>query len=172
MRKRIIEKKTLTDCERKELNKQYAMKFVGIYIQYIINGVFLKLLDIFLSSLAIQIALLPVMLWFYYEIPTYAIVINIFVIPFAAVLVIVSVAGGLIGIVCLPVAKYVLGSAYVLLKFYSVICDIFSKLPNHMIIAGKPDMWQILLYYIILVDILVAVDMKNILMDRSGRPKG
>ena len=149
--KRIIEKKTLTDCERKELKRQYTIKFAGIYIKYILNGIFLKLLDIFLSSLAIQIALLPVMLWFYYEIPAYAIVINIFVIPFAAVLVIVSVAGGLIGIVCLPVAKYILGSAYVLLNFYSLICDIFSKFPNHMIIAGKPDIWQILLYYIILI---------------------
>lgn len=109
----------------------------------------------FLSSLAIQITTLPIILYFYYEFPLYGVFINIIVIPLASLLVIVCAAGGIVGLIFLPLAKFILGASYILLNIYETVCTGVSKLPYHMVITGKPDIWQIVMYFAILTASLI-----------------
>lgn len=113
-----------------------------------------KLGQMFLMSSAVQLTTLPVMLYFFFEIPLYGIVINLFVIPLASVLVILSFSGGVAGCIYMPLGKFILSNAYWLLKIYEAICRVFQKLPSHMLIIGRPCWWQLLLYYLILSGIL------------------
>ena len=113
-----------------------------------------KLGQMFLMSSAVQLTTLPVMLYFFFEIPLYGIVINLFVIPLASVLVILSFSGGVAGCIYMPLGKFILSNAYWLLKIYEAICRVFQKLPGHMLIIGRPGWWQLLLYYLILSGIL------------------
>lgn len=113
-----------------------------------------KLGQMFLMSSAVQLTTLPVMLYFFFEIPLYGIVINLFVIPLASVLVILSFSGGVAGCIYMPLGKFILSNAYWLLKIYEAICRVFQKLPGHMLIIGRPCWWQLLLYYLILSGIL------------------
>lgn len=113
-----------------------------------------KLEQMFLMSSAVQLTTLPVMLYFFFEIPLYGIVINLFVIPLASVLVILSFSGGVAGCIYMPLGKFILSNAYWLLKIYEAICRVFQKLPGHMLIIGRPCWWQLLLYYLILSGIL------------------
>ena len=113
-----------------------------------------KLGQMFLMSSAVQMTTLPVMLYFFFEIPLYGIVINLFVIPLASVLVILSFSGGVAGCIYMPLGKFILSNAYWLLKIYEAICRVFQKLPGHMLIIGLPCWWQLLLYYLILSGIL------------------
>lgn len=113
-----------------------------------------KLGQMFLMSSAVQLTTLPVMLYFFFEIPLYGIVINLFVIPLASVLVILSFSGGVAGYIYMPLGKFILSNAYWLLKIYEAICRVFQKLPGHMLIIGRPCWWQLLLYYLILSGIL------------------
>lgn len=113
-----------------------------------------KLGQMFLMSSAVQMTTLPVMLYFFFEIPLYGIVINLFVIPLASVLVILSFSGGVAGCIYMPLGKFILSNAYWLLKIYEAICRVFQKLPGHMLIIGRPCWWQLLLYYLILSGIL------------------
>ncbi len=116
-----------------------------------------KVINTFLSSLAIQITTLPIILYFYYEFPLYGVFINIIVIPLASLLVIVCAAGGIVGLVSLPLAKFIFGTAYILLNIYEAVCIKISTLPYHMIITGKPDIWQIVVYFAILVVLLIVL---------------
>lgn len=116
-----------------------------------------KVTNTFLSSLAIQITTLPFILYFYYEFPLYGIFINIIVIPLASLLVVVCVAGGILGLVFMPLAKFILGSAYILLNIYETVCGVAAKLPYSVIITGKPAIWQMVVYFALIAVMLVAV---------------
>lgn len=116
-----------------------------------------KVLSIFLSSIATQLTTLPFILYFYYEFPLYGIFINIIAIPLASLLVIVCAIGGVIGTVCMPLAKFILGSAYILLNIYETICKAVAKLPCNIIIIGKPSIWQMVVYFALLGIALIAV---------------
>lgn len=110
-----------------------------------------------LLSASIQLMTVPVVLYFYFEIPVYGIVINLFVLPLAAFVVVLSFLGGVIGCICQPLGMVLLGGVFYVLKFYERICFLFQKLPGHMQILGRPDWWQILCYYMVLAVIFLYI---------------
>lgn len=112
----------------------------------------------FLAGISIQLSTIPVILYFFYEYPLYSIFINLIIIPLASLLVSLSAIGGIIGIFCIPAARFILGGTYYLLKLYEGVCNFFNKLPNHIIVTGRPALVQIVIYYSILVIILFLLD--------------
>jgi len=125
-----------------------------IYQKYISYIFIEKIINIFLASLSIQIATLPVTLYFFYEFPLYGIFLNIIVIPLASLLVIICATGGITGLVSVPFAKFIMGSACLVFNIYETACKIFLKLPFNTIITGKPEIWQVVIYYTILGAVL------------------
>ncbi len=126
-----------------------------------------KAADMFLTGLSVQAATLPVILYFFYEFPTYGIFVNIAVIPLASLLVTTAALGGILGLISPVLSKFVLGSTYMLLNFYEGICKIIQKLPFNVIIAGKPKMAQIAIYYLIIF--IVCVLTKHFLSGENAR---
>lgn len=114
------------------------------------RGVLERSASMLLLSASIQLMTVPVILYFYFEIPLYGIVINLFVLPLSAFAVVLSVLGGVIGCICQPLGMLLLGGVFYVLKFYERICLLFQKLPGHMQIMGRPDWWQLLGYYAVL----------------------
>lgn len=106
-----------------------------------------RILSMFLASLSVQLMTLPVLLYFFYEIPVYGIIINLLVIPLASVVVLLSMLGGLSGCVFLPLGRLVLGSVFYLLRLYEWVCAFFGRLPGHMQILGCPAGWKIVVFY-------------------------
>ena len=142
-------------------NKRDFYKYLLMHLKYLSYIIFEKIIDLFLSSLSIQIITFPVILYFYYEFPLYGIFINIIVLPLVSLLVITAAVGGLAGLACLPLAKFVLGSAYILLNIYETVCKVAAKLPYNIIITGRPENWQIIIYFIILFFIFYIVIYKD-----------
>lgn len=115
------------------------------------------IISMLLTSISVQLMTLPVLLYFFFEIPLYGIVINLFVIPLASFVVLLAFAGGSMGCLCLPLGKLLLGSVYYLLRFYEKICRFFQHLPGQIQILGRPSVWEIILYYIGLSGLLVII---------------
>lgn len=109
-----------------------------------------KILSMMIASLSVQLVTLPIMLYFFYEIPLYGILLNLLVIPLASLLVLLSFVGGFIGCIFLPAGRWVLGGVYFLLKFYEILCRFFQRLPGQIQILGRPEPWVILVYYVLL----------------------
>ncbi|MBO5351673.1 MAG: DNA internalization-related competence protein ComEC/Rec2 [Lachnospiraceae bacterium] len=105
-----------------------------------------------LSGGMIQCVTLPVSLWFYYELSPYSVVLNLIVIPLVSMI----LGGGLLSMVlgivvsgCLfPVAGIPAGGTYLLLEFYEWLGGITQKLPWSFVLVGRPEVWQIVGYYI------------------------
>lgn len=112
------------------------------------------LIQSLLVSTAIQISTLPVMLYFYYEVPTYGVLLNIFVLPFASLLLTLAALAAVLGLFFLPIARFLFGTVVFILHFYARICELFQQLPRPVSLIGRPEAWRIFLY---IVFIAVAV---------------
>lgn len=109
-----------------------------------------KLKEDFVSGVGIQITTLPVVAFYYYEIPTYAVFLNLLVIPLLAVVLVSGVCGIVAGLYCIPLAKVLVFPADVILSFYRWLCRLTLHLPYSQIIVGKPSAGKLLIYYLVL----------------------
>ncbi len=102
-----------------------------------------------LSSLAATLATLPVQLWFFYEAPVLAVVINLLVLPFMKPMLIVGLFSLIPGF----------GTAGILdrgiLWWYETLCGLFDGLPFGSWNPGRPQPWQMLIYYMALGGIVL-----------------
>lgn len=93
-------------------------------------------------SLSVTLASMPVQLWFYQEIPVYGIMVNLLVIPFMKPLLITGFAAMLI-----PGLELLGYFDCVVLQGYDILCGFFHSLPFCTWNPGRPDLWQVTLYY-------------------------
>lgn len=105
----------------------------------------------FFTAAAIQFTTLPLVAWNYYEIPIYALLVNLAVLPCVGVLLKFGVFGGLLGIGWLSAARVILLPCRLLLSVINEICMFVAKLPGAMWITGRPDVWRIAVYYGVLI---------------------
>ena len=117
----------------------------------------LKIVSGAYASLAINVTLFPIMLWFYYEISNYSIILNMVVIPLMSVMLGFGIFGSLLAFWVNSVGKICLRLCNLILQFFGGISRMAIKLPMSRIVFGKPDMWKVILYYIVLVLILTLV---------------
>lgn len=104
-----------------------------------------------LAGLAIHIALFPVLLWFYFEIPTYSILINMVVIPLMTWVLSLGMFGVLFSLLWLPVGKVLFGGCDWILSFFSWVSEKCCRLPFSRVVFGKPNWWEVVIYYVILL---------------------
>ncbi len=120
-----------------------------------ILGVKHKIWSLLISSAGVQIFTLPVSLYFFGEVSLAGIFLNLAVLPtVGAVLVSGSVAAAL-GLFLPAVSKIVVFPGCCLLEVYEWLCRWAGRLPFCTWVAGRPGLWQILVYYLVLGAILL-----------------
>jgi len=109
-------------------------------------------------SFSINLATLPVILYFYFQIPIYSVFINIILIPLMAFVMLSACFGGLLGMVNQVAGIFLIGMAHYILNFYEMACIWFLKLPYSIVIVGQPSIVQIIVYYLILIVIVAYIN--------------
>lgn len=113
-----------------------------------------KWTKVLVSSMALQLVTLPVMLKFFGEVSLAGFFLNLLVLPSVGFVLIGGMAALLLGIFCIPAAKLAILPARGLLLFYEYLCSLAGKLRWSTWIGGEPEIWQILVYYVILITVL------------------
>lgn len=117
-----------------------------------------KLSETVLISLSMQMLTLPLTAWYYYEIPVYAVLLNLFVLPLMGVVLLTGLFGGAFGclaygghlaFLALP-AKGLLNVCSLLLSGFSAAGKLCLKLPGALYATGQPRIWQMVGYIIVL----------------------
>jgi competence protein ComEC len=104
----------------------------------------------FRIGLAVTLTTLPVVLWFYYRAALAGLFLNLWIIPTTGLLMISGIL--LLLFPWVPIFSWLTVG---ILQFYEILCTSFAAIPFHNWIAGKPYLWQILLYYTILIGVLL-----------------
>ena len=116
-------------------------------------------------SMAINLTLLPLMLYYYYEISTYSMIWNLLVIPLAEMVMATGLAGSALlcmGEMCETLATIVLLPAKWILWIYNWGNNLILDMPFSRIVIGRPSEIQIILYYISLY-LLLSREKKRII---------
>jgi competence protein ComEC len=132
----------------------------------------MALLRTLLFSLALQTAIVPLTMWYYYQLPTYGIIVNLLVIPLAGALLTGSLVTGAAGNIALGAAGNGIGMAVshaadgvcrisakftsAILSLYDLVTERTNELPGGLIITGRPELWQMIVYYTILTAVVTA----------------
>lgn len=114
-----------------------------------------KGLTTFLAAAAITLAGLPLQLWFFCQMPVYSVFLNLLIIPLMSLLVpggIVLLAAGSLGLPTELPAALITG----ILGFYKGICGFCESLPLARVLPGRPEIWQIIVYLIFLIIVVIA----------------
>lgn len=107
------------------------------------NGIMEKLW----MGVALQLVTLPIVAWYYYEIPMYAILVNFLLLPFVSILLCFGIAGGVTGLFSPVFASVCFLPCRILLIFYENVCGLVKQLPYPLFITGRPGLKKILFYY-------------------------
>lgn len=103
-----------------------------------------------LSSLGIQLATLPAILYHFFQLPLYGVLINPLVIPLTGVVLLSGIMGILLGQLVPAAGVFAAGPGHYILRYYEWLCRLFLRLPGSTLNWGRPKLWQVLLYYALL----------------------
>lgn len=127
-------------------------------------------------GLGITLTTLPVTALAYYEVPIYSPLVNFIVLPLLTPVFCLAVIGGLLGL-CLSARGFVIllmQPCEWLLVLYEWVCGLVAKFPGASVICGKPENWQVVLYYVILfggVYVLKYLQQKDARVTERNRNK-
>lgn len=102
------------------------------------------------GSASIQLATFPILVSCYYSYPLYSMVINLFILPLVSLVATSGMVISLLGGVAF-VDNVAAWLAVIILKFYELVCKVFSYLPCAVLKLHEPEGWRIALYYGVLV---------------------
>ncbi len=104
----------------------------------------------FCGSLGVNLILLPIMLYFYFEFPPYSILLNLIIIPLMSPILGAGLAGSALCIFWDSGGGLLLQICRLLLEMYEAACNLTISLPFSRIVLGQPDKWWIVIYYLVL----------------------
>jgi len=110
-----------------------------------------KILQAIAINVSIQIMTLPVVLAFFFEIPTYSMFINLIIIPLMSLLVLFSLFAGVLGGIYAPIGVFVIGLSNYILKVFEILSKGASNLPNNIIVLGSKSAYKIIAYYMVIL---------------------
>lgn len=116
-----------------------------------------KWLSGFYASVAINIMLFPITLWFFYVFPSYSVLLNMLVLPLTGPILGIGFLGSFLLLWIPTVGELCLKLCGFILDFYEWICRAGNQLPLARLILGKPEIWKLILYYAVLLFILLCV---------------
>lgn len=112
------------------------------------------MLKFFLSAFSMGVITLPIYLWYYYQFPVWSILLNLVILPLMSYL----MAAGILLLFAsaiFPLAAYPLGLMIQgIFKIFELAFGINEQLPAHMVTAGKPAFWQMVLWMAVLLFVI------------------
>ncbi len=102
------------------------------------------------AGTSVTLATLPVQLWFYYEVPTLSVFLNLLVLPFMGIVVVTG-----LGAMLVPGLGILGTAANLVLWWYEKLCGLFDRIPFQTWNPGRPSLAGTAVYYGLLAGVLV-----------------
>ena len=132
-------------------NSGFLLSFMAIAgVAVVTDGFSVKWLKWLTGPAAIQLATLPIILWFYYEVPVYSVFLNLIVVPLMSLIMISALGCGMLGLISIPAGCFFAGAGHYILILFQYGSELMLSLPGSVFVAGRPELWQVMVYYILL----------------------
>lgn len=149
---KVVEKKSKqTDIRLLYWNKEIKQTLLDAKWMKFARRCMRTFFESILLSISIQLFTIPVLLFFYYDLPIYSIFLNLLILPCMSILLYLGlVLASIGGFLSLP-SYFVAGTIHAILVFYEKLCELCLSLPYSILTLGQPSCIQICIYYGVLV---------------------
>lgn len=106
------------------------------------------------TAIIIWLVNLPVTAGLFYEVPTYAVLLNLIVVPLLSVLFCSGMLASVLMLFCGTAAVFACGAGVLIVRLYTGLCKWVEKLPGAYWITGCPDKISFIVFYGILLFML------------------
>ncbi|MBQ9632407.1 MAG: DNA internalization-related competence protein ComEC/Rec2 [Lachnospiraceae bacterium] len=113
-----------------------------------------RVLSALIWGIFMQLGTLPILAYFYFSIPVYVIILNLILLPFLGILLAAGLLGGLVGIFSAAGGAVLLAPCHYILYYYEMMADFFTGLTGSSQIAGRPSLFVIPVYYLLLYAVM------------------
>lgn len=148
-------------------NTGFILSYAAVAAISVVNPVLIKvfvrpgckgeaILKGIMFSAGIQLTTIPIIAYCNFEIPLSGIILNLVVIPCLTYIILSGIAGILAGSICTVAGRFLIATASYGVKLYKIMSEAILNIPYMQIVTGKPQIWQIGVYYIILTVVLYA----------------
>lgn len=146
-----------------------VMGIVSLYPTFLdIHRHHMKIADGLWVSFAVTYMTVPLIMRTYYEVPIYSLLANVCVLPFVPILIGLGFVIVILGGIWSFPAKLSAMIIYVILWFYERILAIFAGQPGNSYVTGAPEVWRIVVFYIVLgIVIWIVLKIKRTLLIQS-----
>lgn len=119
-----------------------------------------KIIKVISANFTISLVMNPILVWNYYELPTFSFLLNIVVVPLMSVVIVSSIVGIFCSCIMFGFGKAVIFPGCGILELYTFLCNVINKSSVASIVVGQPKVTIIIVYYAILLVVLFGL--KNI----------
>lgn len=112
------------------------------------------------SWLSVNALLLPMIAYYFYEIPVYSLFANLLLVPLAGLVLVSGIAGSLMALVSRGLGKLILQPAVLCLQVFQLVTTGTARLPRAVWICGQPSLLQVFLYYLGMGSLILLLDRK------------
>lgn len=113
-----------------------------------------KIINAVLFSLNISVFMAPIIAYYYYQLPTYSFILNLIVVPLMGVIIVSGVLGIVGGLFAKWLGSILIIPGCLILDLYIGLSKLISMLPFSGVVVGRPSVYIIILYYILLFGVL------------------
>ena len=113
-----------------------------------------KVHNMFVFGLAIQAVSFPFTVYHFFEYPTYGLLLNPLVVPLMTILLLCGMLSGICGLLVPWLGDFFAGGTRGILWIYDALCRLTEQLPGSLLLVGRPEVWQMAVYYVLLVGCL------------------
>ncbi len=108
-------------------------------------------------TFSIQLGLMPITAYLFYEQSSYSVFLNIIIIPMMLPLLLIGIFASVFSLISVPITMILLKPAQLIIGFFTFICRIADRLEFSNIVFGRPAIIVILIYYLLLTFSLIYI---------------
>ena len=101
--------------------------------------------------------LFPITIYHYFTYPLYSILLNLIVIPLMSLVLGFGLIGLGVSFISIQLGKIIVFVVHIIFLIYSKLCDLVEALPYHLMAIGRPTIYEILCFYVVLFVIFFAL---------------
>ncbi len=109
-----------------------------------------KVRNMFIFGLAVQAVTFPFVAYHFFEYPVYGLLLNPIVVPLMTILLLCGLLSGVCGLFVPWLGHFFAGGTGGILWIYDCLCRLSEKLPGSLLLIGRPGVWQVVVYFVLL----------------------
>ncbi len=109
-------------------------------------------------SVGISLVTTPLIAYMYFQIPFYSVILNMLIVPLMTLTVYCGFFGVLLAMLNPALGKLIIYPGVLSLRLYQALCKVFQKRPLAVINTGKPQLLELVIYYVVLGVCLVLIN--------------